>query len=63
MGPENLFAIFLLMSKVILRGSAGFLAAYEEAEYAAWSAPGESQVDIYRGVSICRKTCDSCYFS
>jgi osmotically-inducible protein OsmY len=33
------------MSKVILRGSVGFLAEYEEVEYAAWSAPGVSQVE------------------
>ena len=35
----------ILGSKVILRGTVGSLAEYEEAENAAWSAPGVSQVE------------------
>ena len=32
-------------SKVILRGTVGSLAEYEEAEHAAWAAPGVSEVE------------------
>ena len=35
----------IIGSKVILRGSVGSFAEHEEAEYAAWAAPGVSEVE------------------